>query len=434
MTRVPGMIRAAGVSARTVRFGLLNATGLLRSGQSRRPRFPQPSQAMSQGCSDDDTRACPATPPSEREPLLQAIIETSPDALITIDEHSVIQIFNPAAERIFGYRADEVIGRNVNCLMPPPFKDEHDDYVRRYLTTGEKRIIGIGREVQGLRKDGSVFPMELAVGEVRLHNRRLFAGFVRDVSARRQAQERLHELQAELLHVSRLSEMGEMASSLAHELNQPLTAIINYLQACRKLLAAETDVKRIEPLIDKVIGQASRAGQIIQNLRKFITRGETHRSLEPINAIVQEAAALALIGAREKGIEVSFDLAPELPAVLIDRIQIDQVITNLVRNSVDAVAEGDRRQIVLRTRPAGAAAVEVAVEDSGPGLPEQVVEHLFEPFVTTKPGGIGIGLSICRTIVDAHDGRLWATPNPEGGTIFHLVLPIASEAGADHAA
>jgi two-component system sensor kinase FixL len=370
----------------------------------------------------------------EREALLQAIIETAPDALITIDEAGLIRIFNPAAERIFGFRAEEVIGQNVHCLMPAPYREQHDGYIRRYLETGEKRIIGIGREVEGRRKDGSVFPMELAVGEVHDDGHKLFAGFVRDISARRDAERRLHELRSELLHVSRLSEMGEMASALAHEMNQPLTAIINYLQACRRLLGTAEARGRVEELIEKVIGQATRAGQIIRNLRKFISRGETERTEQQVNLVVEEAASLALLGTPEKGIQVAFDLAPDLPPVMIDRIQIHQVITNLIRNAVDAVAAAERRRITIRTAHAGAVAVEIQVQDSGPGLAEEVAERLFQPFVTTKPDGIGIGLSICRTIVDAHDGRLWATPDPAGGTIFHLTLPAVSDMGHGDAA
>jgi two-component system sensor kinase FixL len=370
----------------------------------------------------------------EREALLQAIIETAPDALITIDEAGLIRIFNPAAERIFGFRAEEVIGQNVHCLMPAPYREQHDGYIRRYLETGEKRIIGIGREVEGRRKDGSVFPMELAVGEVHDDGHKLFAGFVRDISARRDAERRLHELRTELLHVSRLSEMGEMASALAHEMNQPLTAIINYLQACRRLLGTAEARGRVEELIEKVIGQATRAGQIIRNLRKFISRGETERTEQQVNLVVEEAASLALLGTPEKGIQVAFDLAPDLPPVMIDRIQIHQVITNLIRNAVDAVAAAERRRITIRTAHAGAVAVEIQVQDSGPGLAEEVAERLFQPFVTTKPDGIGIGLSICRTIVDAHDGRLWATPDPAGGTIFHLTLPAVSDMGHGDAA
>jgi len=363
----------------------------------------------------------------EREALLRAIIETSPDGLITIDETGHIQSFNPAAARMFGYRAEEVIGRNVNCLMPSPDRERHDGYLARYLRTGERRIIGIGRKVNAQRRDGTVFPLELAVAEVVAGGHRLFAGFLHDISARRDAEQRMHELHSELLHVSRLSEMGEMASELAHELNQPLTAVINYMQACRRLLAdrAAADAGRVGELIDKAIGQADRAGQIIQHLRRFIARGETDHSAEEISSVVEEAAQLALIGASERGIKAVFDLARGLPPVLIDRIQIQQVIINLVRNAVDALSGGGG-DMTIRTALAGTDRVEIQVRDTGPGLDKEVAERLFQPFVTTKPGGIGIGLSICRTIVEAHDGKLWASDNPGGGTVFHLSLPLAA--------
>ena len=362
----------------------------------------------------------------EREALLRAIIATSPDGLVTIDDHAIIQSFNPAAEKMFGWRADEVIGRKVNCLMPSPYRERHDDYVAHYLRTGEKRIIGIGREVRALRRDGTSFPVELAVGEVIADGHRLFAGFLRDISARRDAEQRIHELHSELLHVSRLSEMGEMASALAHELNQPLTAMMNYMQACRRMLPqdAGAPIQRVAELMEKSISQAERAGQIIRHLRRFIARGETDHTTEDIGNVVEEAAHLALIGASERGITVVFDLAQGLQ-VLIDRIQIQQVIINLVRNSVDALTETGRGEITIRTARAEPGMVAIEVRDTGPGLDEEVARRLFQPFVTTKPGGLGIGLSICRSIVEAHDGKLWATSNPGGGTIFHLTLPLA---------
>jgi two-component system sensor kinase FixL len=364
----------------------------------------------------------------ERDALLRAIIDTSPDGLVTIDQTGIIQSFNPAASKMFGYRAEEVIGRNVSCLMPSPDRERHDGYLARYLRTGEKRIIGIGREVHARRRDGTVFPVELAVGEVIAGGHRLFAGFLHDISARREAEQRMHELRAELLHVLRLSEMGEMASGLAHELNQPLTAIINYLQACRRLSPDVTtaDRGRVGELIEKAIAQAERAGQIIRHLRRFIARGETERAAEEIGTVVEEAAQLALIGAGERGIKATFDLADGLPPALIDRVQIQQVIVNLVRNGVDALSEAGQGEISISTRRATPDMVEIQVCDTGPGLDEEVARRLFQPFVTTKPGGIGIGLSICRTIVEAHDGKLWASANPGGGTIFHLTLPLAA--------
>jgi len=366
------------------------------------------------------------TTSTDRDALLRSIIETSPDGLITIDDEGCILSFNPAAEMMFGYAAAEVIGRNIKCLMPSPYHDEHDGYMQRYLTTGEKRIIGIGRQVFAKKKDGSVFPFDLAVGEVQLADRRMFAGFIRDASARHAAEQNVHELRRDLLHVSRLSEMGEMASALAHELNQPLTAIINYLEASSRMMerGGEADHGRTNDLIQKASAQAARAGQIIQQLRKFVAKGETERTFEPINPVVREAVELAMIGTSQHGIVATFDMADSLPGMMIDRVQIQQVITNLVRNAVDALADVEQRSLTVRTTPSGNAAVQIDIIDTGGGLAEEVVERLFQPFVTTKSGGIGIGLSICKSIVDAHDGRIWATVNPEGGTAFHVCLPV----------
>jgi len=372
-----------------------------------------------------------SAPLPEREALLRAILETSPDGLITIDDDGLIQSFNPAAERVFGYAAAEVIGRNVSCLMPAPYRAEHDGYLERFLRTGEKRIIGIGREVLGQRKDGAIFPLELAVGEVRAAGRQFFAGFVKDVSARRQSEHRLQELQAELVHVARLSAMGEMASALAHELNQPLTAIINYAQTARGLVARRSGegAAGLLSLLEKTVEQASRAGQIIRRLRQFIAKGETDRTVEDVNGVVDEASALALIGTGGKGIAARRVLEKGLPPVLLDRIQIHQVITNLIRNGGDALDGVERREIVISTGHAGQDSIEITIADTGPGLLPEVADRLFQPFVTTKPGGLGIGLSICRSIVDAHGGRLFATDNPGGGMIFHVHLPTAESSG-----
>jgi two-component system sensor kinase FixL len=315
--------------------------------------------------------------------------------------------------------------------MPSPYREEHDAYLERFLRTGEKRIIGIGREVLGQRKDGTIFPLELAVGEVQAAGRQFFAGFVKDVSARQQSEQRLRELQAELIHVSRLSAMGEMASALAHELNQPLTAIINYAQTARGLAERRPGegAGDLVSLLEKTVQQASRAGQIIRRLRQFIAKGETERALEDINTVVEEASALALIGTGGKGIAARRVLEKGLPPVLLDRIQIHQVITNLIRNGVDALDSVERREIIISTRRAGDDSIEIRVADTGPGLAPAVADRLFQPFVTTKPGGLGIGLSICRSIVDAHGGRLWASDNPGGGMIFHVRLPTAEASG-----
>ena len=242
-----------------------------------------------------------------REAHLQSILDTIPDAMIVIDERGIMQSFSAAAERLFGYSAAEVLGKNVKILMPSPYRESHDGYLDRYMLTGERRIIGIGRVVVGERKDGSTFPMELAVGEMKSGQQRYFTGFIRDLTERQQTEARLQELQAELVHISRLTAMGEMASALAHELNQPLSAIANYMKGSRRLLEDSTD-ERVTPSLrdamDKAAEQALRAGQIIRRLRDFVARGESERRVESVKKLVEEASALALVGAKDQGVRV----------------------------------------------------------------------------------------------------------------------------------
>jgi two-component system, LuxR family, sensor kinase FixL len=370
---------------------------------------------------------------ARREAHLRSILETVPDAIIVIDEAGLIRDFSPAAERLFGWTAAEVAGTNVDRLMPSPYREAHDSYLERYYRTGERRIIGVGRVVVGERKDGSTFPMELAVGEMRIAGHRYFTGFVRDLTERQRTETRLQELQSELVHVSRLTALGEMASSLAHELNQPLAAIANYLKGSKMLLARdEVPRDKVGDAVDRAAAEALRAGQIIRRLRDFVARGETERSVESLPKLIEEASALALVGAKEHGIRVRFDFDREVELVLADRVQIQQVVLNLIRNAVDAMAEAGRRDLVLSVAAAPADMAEVGVADTGPGIAPEVGAHLFQPFFTTKRTGMGVGLSISRTIVEAHGGRIWVEDNPGGGAVFRFTLQrIGKEELAD---
>jgi two-component system sensor kinase FixL len=361
----------------------------------------------------------------EREGLLRSILETIPDALIVIDDRGTIQSFSAAAEQLFGFDSAEVCGRNVKMLMPSPHQENHDDYLRRYMMTGEKRIIGIGRVVAGLRRDGTTFPMELAVGEVTRAGRRLFTGFVRDLTQRQTTERRMQELQSELLHVSRLTEMGQMSSGLAHELNQPLTAAANYLQALRRLIARgdEASLARADGAAESAVGQVSRAGEIIRRLREFVKKSEPERREANILALIEEAIGLALIGAREQGVAVRFQTALQLPPAHVDKVQVQQVLVNLIRNAVEAMQASERRDITIETTLDGDGLIRIGIIDTGPGIAPEIMDRLFQPFVTTKPQGMGVGLSLCRAIIEAHGGRLWAEPNPDGGAIFRFTVP-----------
>ena len=484
--------------------------------------------------------------PGVGQSRLEALVDTIVDGVILIDAKGIVLTFNPACEKLFGFRANEVIGRNVKMLMPPPYHGEHDGYIANYHRSHQRKIIGIGREVVGRRKDGTTFPMYLSVGEAKFGGDTNFVGIIQDLTARKQAEatrahlaaivestsdgvigkdlnghitswnkgaeglygytaaevvgqpitmlappelkheiytlieqvkgggdvrqyqtvritkdgrrldisltlspirdqsgaivgvstiardvtmineaeRRIRELTAELVHTSRLSAMGQLSSSLAHELNQPLTAIVNYSEAARQMLeTAATPVSpRIPDLLEKTARQAERAGAIIRRLRSFVEKGSVERSASDLGQIVAEAAELATVGAKLDGVSIIYDFAVDLSPLQVDRIQIQQVVVNLVRNAIEVLREVERRVIKIQTAQVDGAQ-EVAVIDSGPGIPAEIAQDLFKPFITTKKHGMGIGLSISHSIIEAHGGRIWVEPNPNGGTIFRFQIP-----------
>jgi two-component system sensor kinase FixL len=365
-----------------------------------------------------------------REAHLRSILDAVPDATVVIDEKGIIQSFSAAAERLFGHRQSSVIGHNVSMLMPSPYREEHDRYMTRYLTTGEKRIIGIDRVVTGQRNDGSTFPMKLEVGEMKSADRRFFTGFIRDLTERQETEHQLQELQTELARLSRLTAMGEMASTLAHEINQPLSAISNYLQGCNRLLepVEHPNVPKIRDALAETIKQTLRAGHIIRQLREFVARGETEKRPENISKLVEEASALALVGAKEEGVKTLFRFESHTDAVLVEKVQIQQVLLNLMRNAIEAMHGCERKELLVTTSAPDQDKVMVSVADTGSGLSEEIADRLFQPFVTTKPAGMGVGLSISKRIIEAHGGEMWAEPNPGGGTVFRFTLQSAPEA------
>jgi two-component system, LuxR family, sensor kinase FixL len=385
----------------------------------------EPFIAMTVFAMKRSEQSLPATD-RDSEAHLRSILATVPDAMVVIDERGYILSFSAAAEKMFGFSEADVLDENVSMLMPSPDRERHDRYLTHYLDTGERKIIGIGRVTTARHRDGFTFPIELSVGEAWMGERRIFTGFIRDLTERQQTELRLQDLQSELAHVGRVSEMGTLASSLAHELNQPLTAVTNYCESARDLLGDAPDAQTLEMVreaLDDAARQAVRAGQIVRRLRDFISHGQTERRVESLPRLINEANALALVGSREHGIEVRVEFDPGIDRVFVDRIQIQQVLVNLIRNAIDAMVESPVRSLIISSSTGPGALVTVSIEDSGAGISEEAAPQLFQPFVTSKQGGMGIGLSICRTIVESHGGKIWFEPGGTGGTIFNFTLP-----------
>ena len=374
------------------------------------------------------------SPPTIAESRLNALLDAAVDAIILIDSRGRITRFNLAAETMFGYAQAEVLGQNVAMLMPEPYQSQHDGYMARYAHTGERRIIGIGREVEARRKDGTTFPIDLSVGEFQTSGEFLpsgqhgYVGIIRDLTERKAQTREAEELRNRLTHVGRLGTLGEMVSGIAHEVNQPLTAISNYASACRRMVQAGTiGGAELSGTLEKISAQAERAGQVIRGLRALVRRRDEVREPLDCNQLIRDVARLVDFEMRQAGFRLVLTLAEGLPPVTGDAVQIQQVVLNLVRNGLDAMLEsavGDTVEVV--TEAAADGWVDIFVIDAGPGLAPAAVEHLFEPFFTTKPQGIGLGLSICKSIVTAHGGALTGGSAPAGGAQFRMRLPAGA--------
>jgi len=376
------------------------------------------------------------TTPSESpfalgEARLRRVVDAAHDGVVVIDSAGTVLLYNAACERLFGYSAEEVLGHNVNLLMTPRDRRSHDAYIRSYVRTGIARVIGNGRDVTGRRKDGATIPLRLSVGELRDDaDAPLFVGTLHDLTESLEARARIEELQLELMQVSRASAVGAMGSALAHELTQPLSAVAGFVEASAALIdqGGGGQSAKVREYMDEAVAQCLRAGEVIRLLREFVARGDTERSARDINAVVEETCRLVTLGTAADGIGLELDLAAGLPPVLIDHVQIQQVVLNLVRNGMDALKGVEAPAITVSTA-LGREGVEVIVGDNGPGLPPEVRERVFQPFVSTKPDGIGIGLSICRTIVDAHGGRIEVHTGANWGTRFRFSVPAFKEGG-----
>jgi two-component system CheB/CheR fusion protein len=371
------------------------------------------------------------------EARLRTTLDTAADAIITIDESGLVHSFNRTAEKMFGYSAAEVMGKNVSMLMPPPYSQEHDSYLARYRATGVARLIGIGREVEGLRKDGTRVPVDLAVSEFTDSAGRKFTGILRDLTERKQAAQWRREHESQLAHTLRANTAGEAAASLAHQLNQPLAALGNDIATCQARLGAG-GAPGVRALLKHAMGEAQRAGTILRRFRDLIRKKPPQLERADLRDIIRDADELMRPEMARHHVALDLRLPSDPLPVRVDRVEIEQVILNLMQNALDAVQAGSRRgQISVHAirlhaiRDVGELA-RVSVEDNGPGISAEATDRLFEPFFTTKKGGLGMGLTIARTIVEAHRGRIWVERRPrQRGAAVRFTLPLhtAPEAG-----
>lgn len=366
--------------------------------------------------------------PTVSDARLASVLDTAADGIIVIDERARILVFNKACEQMFGISAAEAVGQNVKLVMPTEYAVDHDQYVASYISTGVKKIIGIGREVRGRHADGTVFPVELSVGEAATPDGRQFIGILRDLRPRKESEQRLADLQSELVHLARVSAIDEMGAAIAHELNQPLTALMLYLQAIRRAHSKGVDINKVVgDILDKAAGEAERAGHIIQRMRQFVEKREPERHLRDIDPLVDEAIDLTLLGQAHR-VRITRESSGKLPDVSVDPVQVQQIVVNLVRNGIEAAAQTAQPALRVSTRLLDGN-VRIEVQDNGAGIAPEALPKLFEAFASSKRRGMGLGLAISRTIAQNHGGDLLVDPGGNGkGACFALVLPVARPA------
>jgi two-component system sensor kinase FixL len=355
------------------------------------------------------------------------LMDAAVDAIIIIDSKGTILRFNRAAQQMFDYRAEEVCGKNVKLLMPESRSSRHDGYIKRYLKTGKPAIIGASREETGLKSDGSTFPIRLSVGEIKQEDASQFVGIIHDLSVQREAEDKIRQLEEQLLHADRLVILGELTAGIAHEINQPLTAIAAYADAGKHLIerSGDENPENIQLICERIAEQSRRAAEVVHRLRKLVRTGSVTKARHDINQIIRNTLLLFEYETKKHNIELEFYPAKEIDILFVDDIQIQQILVNLVKNGLDAIntVEKEGGRITIQVKKVGTV-VAVKVQDNGPGVAQADRPHLFESFFTTKPRGVGLGLSICKNIAAAHGGNLRYESPVEGGSRFTLTLPL----------
>jgi PAS domain S-box-containing protein len=393
------------------------------------PQSGEPSLRALIACEDIDDRKLEESARRYSEENYRVVVETASDAIVSIDDGGTIRFANPATERIFGYKSSELIGKSLTVLMPEFLRAAHEEGLKRYLATGQQHMNWQGTELTALRKNGQEFQVEVSFGELHRDGHRVFTGFIRDISKRKQAEARLRETELELARVSRLTTMGELSASIAHEVNQPLTAITNNGNACLRLL----DNRNLEPevlrrALEDIVADSTRAGAVIARIRAFIKKTPAEQIQVDINEVIQEVLVLSGHKLQENRVSLERQLRKALPLVMADRVQLQQVLLNLIMNAIEAMSAVTNRPRLLwvQSQLDESGDVLVSVRDSGIGFSSEP-DDVFTPFVTTKADGMGMGLPISRSLIEGHGGRLWAEANVPHGAVFKFTLPVADQ-------
>lgn len=358
----------------------------------------------------------------ESETRLRATIEGATDGIVTIDQNGVVTLANPAAAKMFGYALDELLGESIVSLLPQATRGSRERSAAHLLRIAERGFFGRRREASWRHKDGSTVPVEWAMSDISLDHQKLFVICVHNLTERRQVEARLQQL-----HRDRLLAMGGMATALAHEINQPLTATAAYLKVARRIMQQQVEGRSavVEDALDKASEQILRAGDIIRHMREFVARSEPDKTIQRLHDLIAAACELTMASAKQANVKLCLALAADDDLVLADTVQLKQVVVNLVRNAIEAMHAVQRRELSISTVTTGKGTIRTDIADTGPGLSEERRARLFEPFETTKTTGLGVGLSLSRSIIEAHYGEIWAEPNPGGGAVFRFTLPLA---------
>jgi PAS domain S-box-containing protein len=370
----------------------------------------------------------------QAEDQFRLVVEAAPSAMIMVNTEGQIALVNTQAEAVFGYSREELIGRPIEMLVPERFRSHHIGYRGGYFDDAQARPMGAGRELFGLRKNGSEIPIEIGLNPIHTSEGLFVLASIMDVSERKQAELEAARRRNEMAHLSRVTTLGELSGSLAHELNLPLGAILSNAQAAQRILAnGDANLPEVREILDDIVSEDKRAAQVIRRLRLWLKKGEVQQHSLRINKVVRDVLKLIRTDLISQNVIVDTELAGNLPAVTGDPVQLQQVLVNLVVNACDAMADcnAQERRLLIRTGiENGSSAVIVSVTDRGSSIPAEKIEEIFEPFFTTKEKGMGLGLSVCRTIIAAHRGNLWATNNAERGASFHFTLPVAASDSA----